>query len=82
MRELAHTVERAAILGRGEQITISDLFSDPQVREDNGLEYHDAKARHELVFKKRYLIGQLEAGGGNVTKAAELSASRGRRFNG
>jgi len=73
VRELGNMIEQAVIRCRGSVLGIGNIhLDDLDVAEHLPL-YRMAKTRHDTVFKRRYLAGQLERTGGNVTRAAQLS---------
>jgi DNA-binding NtrC family response regulator len=84
VRELKNTVERAASLGDGQQLTVRDLLPESQKTPPEvlpggtadqfvteGLSFKEAKQRVLDAFEAAYLKVLLEKHGGNVTRAAE-----------
>jgi DNA-binding NtrC family response regulator len=86
VRELDNVIARAVVLCRGTAIDERDLPPDlvaiaappasPPPMPDDALatlQYVDAKRRVVTDFERRYLRAQLDAAGGNISRAAALA---------
>lgn len=84
IRELKNTIERAASLADGSELTVRDLMPASQKTPptllpggtaesfiEDGLPFKEAKQRVIDAFEAEYLKIMLERHGGNITRAAE-----------
>lgn len=83
VRELKNTIERAAIMAEGEEITAEALPDEiiPSIQKSKGVESDDGALRVPFTaefredrkeFERRYISRCLEHTHGNVTRAAEI----------
>jgi len=76
VRELSHTVERAVLMARGEQIQAADLGLHGQRSAPQGLEEMSLESVEAVLIRKA-----LARSGGNVSQAADaLGLSRGALY--
>lgn len=73
VRELSNTIERVALVCRGERVERDDLFVDSDPRLLSLPDYETAKDAAVREFKLRYLTSQLRHADGDVKLAAERS---------
>jgi DNA-binding NtrC family response regulator len=84
VRELENAMERAVVLGQGDQVELEDL--PPELRKGDGnsapdmevfslshLEYAQAKKLAMRAFERRYLSALLEKSNNNVSMAARAA---------
>ncbi len=83
VRELENAMERAVVLGNGEQVELEDLppeirnsprsGSDVEIFSLSHLEYAQAKKLAMRAFERRYLSALLEKSNNNVSMAARAA---------
>ncbi|MGV3620004.1 MAG: sigma-54-dependent transcriptional regulator, partial [Archangium sp.] len=83
VRELENAMERAVVLGSGEQVELEDLPPEITNNQRGGgevelfslshLEYSQAKKLAMRAFERRYLSALLEKSNGNVSMAARAA---------
>ncbi|NLY95467.1 MAG: sigma-54-dependent Fis family transcriptional regulator [Myxococcales bacterium] len=86
VRELKNTIERAASLGNGRELTVRDILPESQKTPPEilpggtadqfvaeGLTFKEAKQRVLDAFEAAYLKVLLDQHGGNVTRAADAA---------
>jgi DNA-binding NtrC family response regulator len=71
VRELKHAVEGACVAADGPVITAAHLAPSRSADADMPLDYHEAKERNDLEFKRRFLVGALTRNSWDVNRAAE-----------
>ncbi|MBI2999370.1 MAG: sigma-54-dependent Fis family transcriptional regulator [Deltaproteobacteria bacterium] len=74
VRELEHTIERAVLLGKGEQINVTDLPPQLLARSNRAVSLGEAIARGYTLkdLEREYIKKVLEATGENKTEAATI----------
>ena len=72
VRELRNALERAVVMGNGQQILSEDLpISDPKA-DHPGMELGLSLKEAEDSFKKEFITLNLKHTGGNRSKAAQI----------
>ncbi|CAG1065325.1 Regulatory protein AtoC [uncultured bacterium] len=78
VRELEHAVERAVVMGRGEEVVPADLpeeiGGDPgeRLQAIQGVSSHERLTKAMREFERQYIISVLDEAKGNKTLAAKL----------
>ncbi|MBI2359197.1 MAG: sigma-54-dependent Fis family transcriptional regulator, partial [Deltaproteobacteria bacterium] len=74
VRELEHTIERAMLLGKGEQIAAMDLPPELLAQSDREATLTEALSRRFTLktLEQEYIKKVLQATGGNKTETANI----------
>ena len=72
VRELRNAVERAVVMGNGQEIMPEDLPISGPKKSDPGMEVGLTLKEAEDSFKKEFITLNLQHSGGNRTKAAKI----------
>jgi len=72
-RELKHVVEGACIAADGPAVTAAHLARPRRAADDMPFDYHEAKERSDLDFKRRFLVAALTRNSWDVNRAAAQS---------